>query len=259
MKRFALACTTLVLSGILGLQSASAGTILHLNQGSQGNAASNINYYATQNGHTVTTMNNATFNASSVAALAAYDWIILPWYVDGDANLDWATRVLPILNAGGSILWEEPANIGDLAGSGLSLTSSTAGYTSSDRSLVAPFDANGAESHYHVHFGINSASAAWNVFSTDSNGKIHGVYGEFGTNGGRMVVGVSDNLYHPLFSLAGDADHYALFVNEMNWLVTGDVSTPIGVPEPTTLVLLGIGATCLGLGARARRKQKIAA
>ena len=236
--------------GISGGAQAISFDILHLTDGSQSRASSNLNHYVANHTETTrTTMSNSVFNATSIADLASsYDVIVAPWLVNASANLDWATRLLPFMEAGGGVLWEDPNNLGDLAGSGITF-GGTGGYINSGLTLVAPFDENGAESWYHVHYGITAITSDWDVFSTDANSSIHGVYGEFGSNGGRMVLGVSDNLYHPDMTTAAAIGPYNLLINELAWIGTGNVSGdptapppgPSSVPEPGTLFLLGLG------------------
>ncbi len=231
--------------------SASATSIGYVT-GSTGNAASNLTTVV--NGglltptspDTLTAISAATFNGLSTAALlATYDTIVLPWTVTSGLNADWNTVLLPYLNGGGSILWEDPANLGDLAASGLGLSTGNfyPGIGPGQISLVAPFGDAGAEGYYHIHFSILSASSAWSVWSTDVNGGIHGVYREF-ANGGRMVLGVSDNLYHPSFSSPIDSDHYQLTVNQLNWLNTGSITGT--VPDAgASALLVGLGLSLL--------------
>lgn len=241
---------------------ASATAILHLNDGSQANAGTNLSHIVSNNlitaseADTYATLSNAAFNALTPAQLrSAYDVIVAPWYVNTSANLDWSTRLLPYLSLGGSILWEDPDNIGELVGSGLTLTSGNT-YTAPASSIVltSPFGDLGAEGFYHIHFSITGTDGTWNAFSTDANGGIHGVNKEF-AGGGRMVVGVSDNLYHPNFTNPLDADHMRLTINELNWLASGSITGEPGgdVPEPGTLALLG--AALFGLAAVRRRQS----
>lgn len=170
--------------------------------------------------------------------------------------MSWNDVIRPYLEGGGRVLWEDPHNTDDLSGSGITFGYPPAGYND-DISLVAPFDSNGAEGYYHIHYGISSVNSDWDVWSTDSGGGIHGIYGEFGSNGGRMLLGISDNLFHPEMWQAYDADHFALLKNQLNWLGSGDVDTDLGgdpVPEPATMLLFGTGIAGL-IGSRARRKK----
>ncbi len=246
----------LLVSFVLG-GTASAETIGMFTDGSTGRATANMTYYSLQNpSNPWSSITDVAFAAMDTATLLAnYDILVMPWYVNSTNNLDWNTVIAPYLAGGGSILWEDPNNTGDLSGSGITFGFPSPGYTT-DISLVAPFDSNGAAGYYHIHYGITAASADWDVWSTDGGGRIHGIYGEFGTNGGRMLLGVCDNLFHPVMSAAYDADHYNLLVNELNWLGSGSVDIPLGtVPEPATMLLLGAGL----VGLAGIRKKKFSA
>ena len=262
MKKNFLALTGAV--ALMGAAStASATSIGMLVDGGTGNAVNNMNYVVGTGGLTPTdgadswtALNAATFNSMTTAQLlATYDTLVMPWYVNGTMIADWNTVLLPYLNGGGNILWEDPVNIGDLSGSGLSLSGGNHYSASgeSEISLVSPFGDDGASGFFHIHYSILGASSDWSVWSTDIYGGIHGVYREF-ENGGRMVLGVSDNLYHPNFADPGQSDHYQLTLNQLNWLNTGSIDGV--VPAPQTLALLGLGLA--GIGFSAKRKKKAA-
>lgn len=249
------------ISAALVGMSAQASVIGMFTDGSIGNAATNMNTVVTSGALTPgdgadswVALDSATVNAMSTAdLLAAYDTIVMPWYVSTSFNADWNTVLLPYLNGGGSILWEDPNNIGELAASGIGLSNSNiyGSVGESDISLVAPFGDAGASGFYHIHYSITSADPSWGVWSTDVNGGIHGVYKEF-ANGGRMVLGVSDNLYHPNYTNPGEADHMQLTVNQLNWLNTGSIDG-IELPESGSLALMLAGLA--GLMMTRRRKK----
>lgn len=224
-----------------------------------GNEATNVAYFVSENpGYSWESVDVATMNAMTVAELnTTFDILIVPWTVSASLNMDWATRLLPYLNDGGNVLWEDPANAqdGDLAASGLTFGGS---YTSSDITLVPPYDADGAEGYYHVHYTIASHNADWTPFSVDADGGVHGVVGEFGA--GRMVLGVSDNLYHATFS--SDPATYAFMINETNFVLTGSVSGTAAdsLPIPTlsqwALITLTMLMGLVGITMLSRRRVR---
>lgn len=245
----------------LSVSSTASATVIGMfTQGSIGNAAVNMDAIVADGGLTPgdgadswVGFSDASFASMTTATrLASFDTIVMPWYVNASNNLDWDTVILPYLNGGGRILWEDPNNLGDIAASGLGLTNTNiyGAVGEGDISLVDPFDDDGAQGFYHIHYSITDSSD-WDVWSTDINGRTHGVYKEF-ANGGRMVLGVSDNLYHPVMSSPVDADHKALSINELNWLNTGSVTGV--VPAPATLSIFGLGLAVMGFVRR--RKQQ---
>jgi len=247
----------LLLFVMMGLtQQASAQHVGLLSSGGIGNAASNVAYFVSENpGYTWESVDNTTLNAMTVAQMnSTFDILIVPWTISSGLNMDWATRLLPFLTAGGNVLWEDPANTSDLVGSGLTFGGS---YTSSDIILVPPYDANGAEGYFHVHYTIASHNEDWTPFSVDADGGVHGVVGEFGA--GRMVLGVSDNLYHADF--ATDPATYNFMINETNFVLTGSVSgsttgpaTPIPTLGQWAVILLTMLLGLVGVLTLSRRK-----
>jgi hypothetical protein len=246
--RFGAIASLLLLFGLVQNVSAQTIHIGLLTEGGTNLATNNIAFFVSEHPEYTwdNVSSNATLNAMSVADLiATYDILVVPWQINSTANLDWDTRILPFIAAGGGVLWEDPLNVGDgdLGASGVALTASTGiypGIGGDDISLVPPFDSNGANGVYHIHYGITGHNVDWFPFSTDIDGGIHGVGGEFGL--GRMLIGVSDNLYHPRMSDPSDPSYdsvgaYNLLVNEIFWLRTGSVTghaTPDEhIPVPT--------------------------
>jgi len=235
--RWSVIICVLLLCG--AVQSAFAFHIGLLRQGSIANADENIAYFIADNpGFTWEPIDdNTVFNAMSVAdLLATYDALVVPWQINSTADLDWDTRIRPYLEGGGGVLWEDPTNVGDgdLNASGITFGGSYPGIGGDDITLVPPFSNNGAIGWYHIHFGIAGHSTDWFPWSTDVDGGIHGVGGEFGA--GRMLVGVSDNLYHPDMSDTVNPDTvgaYNLLRNQIFWLGTGSVDDdPTGPSGP---------------------------
>jgi len=243
--RFGAIASLLLLFGLVQNVSAQTIHIGVLSEGGTANARNNIAFFVSEHPEYTweDVSSNAALNAMSVADLiTTYDILVVPWQISSSANLDWDSRILPFIAAGGGVLWEDPTNVGDgdLSASGVGLTTSNVypGITGDEITLVSPFDTNGAIGWYHIHFGITGHDGGWFPFSTDIDGGIHGVGGTFGA--GRMLIGVSDNLYHPLMSNTADAaavGAYNLLVNEIFWLRTGSVTghaTPDEhIPVPT--------------------------
>lgn len=265
-----LALTLLMTFGVATGASAQVRIGLVLD-GSTAQAESNIAYFVSQNpGYTFTTIPDVTaLNALSVAELnATYDVLVVPWQITSAGDFDWDTRLLPYLTNGGSVLWEDPDNIGDLASSGVTLTSSPSypGIGTADISLDPPFDSNGAIGWFHIHFGITGVTdPAWLVWSSDIDGGIHGVYAQFGA--GRMVMGISDNLYHPDMSNTSDpasVGAYNLLRNELNWLRTGSVNgggstgtNPIPTLSEWAIGLLALILALIGIATVRNRRLTV--
>ena len=67
---------------------------------------------------TIARIDATTYYAMSVAELRAnYDVLLFTWATEGALNADWTTRILPYLNLGGGVIFEDGSspNIADLA------------------------------------------------------------------------------------------------------------------------------------------------
>jgi hypothetical protein len=200
----------------------------------------------------ITDLTTATFNAMSVSDLLSnYDALLFGWPGDSLANLDWTTRLLPYLEGGGGVIFEQPANVGDLLPGVTAQEYNTSGAVAVTPVAGLTDGITGQFANSHIRF------TAW-----DSNlspfltlgADIVGLYGEFGTQGGRIVLTGPDQDYHAVRGGSGaGGNQYNLLVNELSWVTSGTASEV--VPEPATLGLWSIGGACLAWGARRRRMK----
>ena len=87
-------------------------------------------------GATVARISAAAFNADSPATLRTkYDVLVFTWATTSTLNADWATRLVPYMNLGGGVIFEDDGNPGDLAPG---VTAFSAGGGSSVVSAVVP-------------------------------------------------------------------------------------------------------------------------
>ena len=100
------------------------------------------------------------------------------------------------------------------------------------------------------HISINSYDTnLFDVFLTQ-NGVVEGLFGEIGTNGGRMVFTAPDNCLHGNRNGSGAGlNQYNLCLNSVKWVADGTAT----VPAPGTLVLLAIGLLGFGISRRPLR------
>ncbi len=195
----------------------------------------------------------AAFNAMTVANLrASYDVILVTWASPAALNLDWATRIVPYLALGGGVLFEDPNNAADLA-PGVTAIPMGAGGSGISVSAVVPGLTDGIIGSFvntHITFSMSSWHPKLSPFLTDDRGRTVGLYGQIGA--GRIVMTGPDQDWHGLRGAGGAAgNQYNLLLNELRW-----VSHPVVIPEPSSLVLLGIGGICMfGYGWRRRKRS----
>lgn len=185
--------------------------------GNFGNRAANAVFSSGDLSGSIARISEATFNSMSVPDLrAAYDVILFTWASSSTLNANWNTRLLPYLQLGGGVIWEDDGNLSDLAAAITAVNVNAGGPWT-----VAPVPGlsdgiSGAFANTHIRFG--SWTAPLLPYITSSGG-TEGLYGEF-SGGGRIVLHGPDHDYHS----ARPSNQYNLLVNEIRWVTAG--STP---------------------------------
>lgn len=198
---------------------------------SLGNADANA-IVAAQGG-TATEISSTGFNTLSSAELGAYDLLVVGWHGDGTFNFDWETVLLPFIQAGGGLIFEAPASIGDLTNTGFVITEQN-----SSNNLAAYDGFFGDAAFINTHMAITDLSSDWDCHLDNSFGNCNLATASFGS--GRAIIGGYDSFFHE----AGTSDY---IINQANWVTSGTA-----VPEPSTLAIFALGI--MGLASR-RLKQ----
>jgi hypothetical protein len=183
-------------------------------------------------------LTTAQFNALTVTELRdQYDVLLVTWFSDENLNLDWNTRLLPYMQLGGGIIWEDSLNIADLMpGVSAIRTCVSDGSGVLDPNIIPVAGltdgvVNAFDPRCHILF--DSWGSGLSPFMV-SVGYTLGLYGEFGA--GRIVLGL-DNDFHADTSDPEGINHYNLLANELTW-VTGVSAVPL--PAALWLFLSGI-------------------
>ena len=208
---------------------------------------------------TVTRIDATTYNAMSVASLRAnFDVLLFTWNSPGAVDADWTTRVLPYLNLGGGVIFEDGSspNIADLApgiiGNGLG------GGTHNVIAVVPGLTDGVTNSFVNNHLQFTAWDPAFAPFLelASSPGTVTGLFGDVG--GCRMVVTGPDQDFHATRG-AGDpaGNQYRLLVNEIRWvseckgisktIVSGPDRDPLLdplLPQPDSITFQTQNTTC---------------
>ena len=252
----------LVVAALCGAQYASAAiTVARIRGG--GYRAANTVFSSGDLDGSITNLSIADFNSMTPAQLAStYDVLLFGW-TGGDVssiNADWNTRLLPYLNAGGGVIFEQPDNLSDLlpavAASEENFKSGSAIY---DVSAAVPGLTDGISNlFFNSHIVFTAWSSELQPFLTAEKGGVSyvvGLYGEIGNNGGRIVLTGPDQDLHGVRGGAGSAgNQYNLLVNELRWVSSG-VAANQAIPEPSTLFsVVGLLSTAALFSLRRRRR-----
>lgn len=177
----------------------------------------------------------AAFNAMTPAQIrASYDVLLCTWAGDPALNLDWTTRLLPFLQLGGGIVFEDPENVGDLAPA---VSAYEGGFGGPYLLSPVPGLTEGILGNF-VNDHISIAEWDPGIFTPfmsngyDTLGLLAQVAG-----GGRMLVTAPDQDYHSLDSPPDD--QFNFLVNEILWV------SPVGARfanlRSSVLALVGPG------------------
>ena len=178
-----------------------------------GNRAANIIFSSGDLAGSITRLTATQFNALTVQQLRdSYDVLLFTWASGSTVNADWNTRLLPYMQLGGGIIWEDNTNLADLAAA-----VSASAFDSFGTMTVIPVAGltdgiNGTFDNTHIRF--TSWIPALAPFLTLA-GTTQGLYGQFG--GGRIVLTGPDQDFHAFRS----NNAYKLLINELKWVSSG--------------------------------------
>jgi PKD repeat protein len=178
----------------------------------------------------------AVFNAMSPADLrVSYDVLLITWDSDPGLNLDWNTRILPYMQLGGDVIYEDPNNVGHLAPAVIGQEFDADGpYTVA----AVPVLTDGVNNTFvNRHTRYLSWDPQLHPFIT-SGGDTIGLYGEFGS--GRIVLTGPDQDFHAIRG-AGDpyGNQYKLLVNEIRWVSQSSLAVKVIDVAPVVNPIVG--------------------
>ena len=219
----------------------SAATIGYI-EGSDGDAAANVSQIAADLGLTDGGALALTgWNTMAGADLAAaFDVLVFGNFLSGALNADWTTRMLPYLNAGGSVIYEDSLNYTELAAGGLTFGGSTVGVPIFSQSIAGLTDSGTIFSG--ENFAMSAVSSAWNVIGTNTSASVT-AFRTF-ASGGTFFINGSANF----FQTTGSSNY--IFARNM---VDYAVNTPAPVPLPAAMPLMLAALGALGFMARRRK------
>jgi streptogramin lyase len=176
-------------------------------------------------------LTDAQFDALTTSQLrAAYDVILVTYGSATDLNLDWNTRLLPYLQAGGDVIWEDVNNLPQLEPA----VTAQLSYTTGPFAVSAvPQLTSGITSDFTESFTqFTSWDPALTPFLSTTDAVV-GLYGQFGT--GRIVLTGPANDLRGLRGYSGAAaNQYNLLVNEIRWETATADQLTLSAPAVST-------------------------
>jgi len=196
-----------------------------------GNVVANAVFSSGDLAGTITRLTAVQFNALTPAQLREqYDVLIITWASSNTLDVDWDTRLLPYLQAGGGVLFDgDPNNVGDLGAvvstsfltvegespAGIAVTAAVPGLTDGINDLFA---------NNHIRFATfpawDPALSPFMAFTTGPNtGAVVGLHGRF--EAGCIVMTGPDQDFHGVRGGFGSGlNQYNLLVNEIRFART---------------------------------------
>lgn len=171
-------------------------------------------------------ISEATFNGFAPSELRAlFPALIITWNSDPSLNVDWTTRLLPYLQLGGGVIYEDPNNVADLAAIvGVSHTSNGGDIGTFTVGPAVPGLTDAVTNEFennHIEFSSWPLSmASFLRFSSDGGvtNPTVGLYGKVGTAGCIVLTG-PDQDFHGLKGGAGfQGNQYQLLLNELKFV-----------------------------------------
>ncbi len=163
----------------------------------------------------------SAFNSKSVEELRdSFDVLIFPWRGDTNIDADWETRLLPFMELGGGIIWEDEANVEDLEPG----ITGIGGLYSSEGMHISneiPILTDGITNDFFWGFirYTDFEESSFSPFISRSNGETVGLWGEFG-NGAIVLSGVIPNYYGDKNGTTWEENYYNLALNKLLFVAT---------------------------------------
>jgi hypothetical protein len=207
---------------LLVLETAAAGQSREISVavigGEQGNRAASQAFMAGELSGSIERLDLTTYNSTPAEDLRfIYDVLVFGWGGDPAVDVDWETRLVPFLQLGGGIVFEDSGNVADLAPGviGTEVNSSRNVRVVAAVAGLTDGVTNDPEGFVDWHMAFTAWDRRLQPFLR-TDGLTVGLYGEI--EGGRIVLTGTDQEYHGQFGGAGaQGNQYRFMLNEIRW------------------------------------------
>ena len=150
----------------------------------------------------MTRMTEAAFNALTPAQVAVgYDVVIITWNSNPGLDVDWNTRLVPMMAAGVGVIYDGDYNTADLAPGVIASTTETGGGGIVVSAAVPGLTDGIANSFINNHISFSSWDPALSPFLSNG-GRTVGLYGSIGA--GCIVLTGPDQDFHGFRGAGGN-------------------------------------------------------